>query len=523
MKQSFLLMVMLVLLTTECFSQGVPSNSTSNKTVTLVTSGSGSTKDEATKNALRSAIEQTYGTFVSANTQVVNDELIKDEIITISSGNIIGYDIISTNDISNGVEVTVKAIVSPDKLVSFAKSKGMKTELAGATFAMNIKMKQLNEKNEIIVLQHLETQLTEVLKQGIFDYEIISGEPQKDIEDYLIPLTINIKENQNTKSFFEVLYNTLSALSLSYDEWNNYKRTNYEFYSYDKYLNPISYKEPQYEKNNFHLRTPFRDSFDIERKLLCAILKFNLKDNIGNSFLVNIVENSSSIDHVTSNGARYKWYDFGNFSIEIRSRIPVILKKISYPGSLPNNKRRNTKELPSLFPRLIDFVYNTNNVNKSEPIYTCGITLEYSLEQIEKLNNFSIEPLEDFSKDYYKIFNIKPKIIETLRENKHIGPICSSPDIIPSFPGGASAMLQYISKSMKYPKDAAEQNISGRVLVSFIVNTDGSLSDLKVEDPCFPSLDKEAIRIIKTFPTWIPGKKAGKPVRVKMKVPVSFR
>ena len=184
MKQSFLLMVMLVLLTTECFSQGVPSNSTSNKTVTLVTSGSGSTKDEATKNALRSAIEQTYGTFVSANTQVVNDELIKDEIITISSGNIIGYDIISTNDISNGVEVTVKAIVSPDKLVSFAKSKGMKTELAGATFAMNIKMKQLNEKNEIIVLQHLETQLTEILKQGIFDYEIISGEPQKDIEDY---------------------------------------------------------------------------------------------------------------------------------------------------------------------------------------------------------------------------------------------------------------------------------------------------------------------------------------------------
>ena len=80
-------------------------------TITLVTSGTGDTKEEATKNALRSALEQTYGAFVSSNSQVVNDELVKDEIVSISTGNIVSYDVLSFID-TNPKQVTVSAVVS---------------------------------------------------------------------------------------------------------------------------------------------------------------------------------------------------------------------------------------------------------------------------------------------------------------------------------------------------------------------------------------------------------------------------
>ena len=114
------------------------------RTVTLVVSGEGTTKEEATNNALRSAIEQTFGTFVSANTEVLNDEIIKDQIATVSSGNIESYKVLSSVNAGSMKRVNIQAIVSIGKLISFAKSHGMKAELSGAAFAMNMKMKELN-------------------------------------------------------------------------------------------------------------------------------------------------------------------------------------------------------------------------------------------------------------------------------------------------------------------------------------------------------------------------------------------
>ena len=109
--------------------------------VTLTVSSDGPTKEEATKNALRSAIEQAYGTFVSANTTILNDELVKDEIVTIANGNIKSYDEISSTAMPDGSQfVTLKATVSVSKLISYAQSKGAETEFAGATFGMNVKM-----------------------------------------------------------------------------------------------------------------------------------------------------------------------------------------------------------------------------------------------------------------------------------------------------------------------------------------------------------------------------------------------
>ena len=95
---------------------------------------------------------------------------------------------------------------------------------------------------------------------------------------------------------------------------------------------------------------------------------------------------------------------------------------------------------------------------------------------------------------------------------------------MPEFPGGQQALFKYLSDNIKYPVIAQENGIQGRVICQFTVNKDGSIVDIEVvRSGGDPSLDKEAVRVIKTMPKWKPGKQRGKQVRVKFTVPVSFK
>ena len=94
---------------------------------------------------------------------------------------------------------------------------------------------------------------------------------------------------------------------------------------------------------------------------------------------------------------------------------------------------------------------------------------------------------------------------------------------MPSFPGGDKALLEYLSSNIKYPVVAQENGVQGRVVVSSVVEKDGSITDVKVVRSVDPSLDKEAQRVVKSMPKWIPGKQNGSAVRVKYNVPVSFK
>ena len=93
---------------------------------------------------------------------------------------------------------------------------------------------------------------------------------------------------------------------------------------------------------------------------------------------------------------------------------------------------------------------------------------------------------------------------------------------MPSFPGGKEALVAYIKENVKYPEDCEEACVQGRVVVSFVVEKDGSISDTKVVKSVYPSLDKEALRIVKGMPKWLPGKFGGKSVRVRYSIPVPF-
>ena len=95
---------------------------------------------------------------------------------------------------------------------------------------------------------------------------------------------------------------------------------------------------------------------------------------------------------------------------------------------------------------------------------------------------------------------------------------------MPEFPGGQQALFKYLSENVKYPVIAQENGIQGRVICQFVVNRDGSIVDVEVvRSGGDPSLDKEAIRVIKSMPKWKPGKQRGKAVRVKYTVPVNFK
>jgi len=95
---------------------------------------------------------------------------------------------------------------------------------------------------------------------------------------------------------------------------------------------------------------------------------------------------------------------------------------------------------------------------------------------------------------------------------------------MPEFPGGQQALFRFLSENVKYPVIAQENGIQGRVICQFVVNKDGSIVDVEVaRSGGDPSLDKEAVRVIKSMPKWKPGKQRGKPVRVKYTVPVNFK
>lgn len=100
--------------------------------------------------------------------------------------------------------------------------------------------------------------------------------------------------------------------------------------------------------------------------------------------------------------------------------------------------------------------------------------------------------------------------------------IYTSAEKVPEFPGGNSGFLMYISKNLRYSRDARAVQKQGKVTVIFVVEKDGSVSNVRVLRSLFPSLDAEAIRVVSNSPKWKPGTQNGIPVRVAFSVPITF-
>lgn len=349
-------------------------------TISLVTTGNGDTKEEATKNALRNALEQTYGAFVSSNSQVVNDELVKDEIVSISTGNIISYKELSFVD-SYPKQVTVNAVVSITRLQKYAQNKGMSAELAGNTFAMNLKMEELNIKNQNVALDHLLEQ-TVIMTRNLFDYKIIVGNPQKTTKGVEVPLEIEVVANDNTLAYYDYFHSTLSSLAIEKRIGNavlhegirvDIDQTFFDC-EFDK-QNRIEYVLRRGEESdNTKVHNTF---FYIFNMLGVAVLDFVIVDNLGNiSSFEKKVEDHECSNQLTRDFVSTNKLNGGHLHAcrDEYKRDLVIIGLLDY-------------ECLPVFSWM-----NAARPHKDEKLYKINSYLKYSVEEIGKISKIEIKP-----------------------------------------------------------------------------------------------------------------------------------
>ena len=202
---------------------------TNNKDVTITSSGSGKTLENAKQVALRSATEQAYGAFISSKTEMFNDQVVADQMASVSSGNIKSYEVLNESQLPDGSwGVTLKALVSVDKLTSFVEAKGIAIEIKGGMFALNIKQLSLNELGEVKAVSTLVGLLHEPM-QISFDYIIKSSDPKSldaENKNWEIPLVVTATTNKNMDFCAKYCIKTLAALSLSSEEVTSYQSLN---------------------------------------------------------------------------------------------------------------------------------------------------------------------------------------------------------------------------------------------------------------------------------------------------------
>lgn len=129
--------------------------------------------------------------------------------------------------------------------------------------------------------------------------------------------------------------------------------------------------------------------------------------------------------------------------------------------------------------------------------------------------------IEDMEAEEDMEINIEPIIQEEEEDDEEVFQFFQLEEK-PEFPGGNAALLAYLQKNTHYPQIAKENDIQGTVYVGFVIDKDGSVSDVKILRSVDPYLDEEALRVVRSMPKWKPGKQRGKPVRVQYQVPIKF-
>lgn len=378
--------------------------------VTLVASGDGPTESDAVNNALRSAIEQAYGVFVSANTDILNDELVKDEIVTVSSGNIHSYKKLGIVSLPNGNKsVSVEATVSVSKLIKFAESKGASCEFAGATFGANLKQIKLNQQNAEKAMQHLYITLMN-LGKTIYDYELKVGEPKVEIkkmsqvEAFMyggnppssldcakLKFTVIARANDNYTAFTDLVYNTLRSLSIK--NVSQLQSIGIEYYPLK-----VNY---QYLKNWRQEKSYTFYSDDIAMFSSCDVFIPKLRDILDLSFFSFVIWDS--------NGKKYDFYPKEMYAPFLPGTILEIDYAHSKSGGLypllcVRDRRANYGgPKPNFFPNLSFRKLELRWARRSGPVIFIPHLpvgeiavyyekeLSFPVEELSKISGFTIE------------------------------------------------------------------------------------------------------------------------------------
>ena len=314
------------------FSQG------DNKTVTLVVSGQGKTQYEAKQNALRSAIEQAFGTFISSKTEILNDNLVKDEIVSISNGNIKKYDVVSQIVLPNGnYTITLKAQLSIEKLSSFIENKGYKVVYGGDNYALNLKNIELNKNNETKVISNLESVVSSFLN-NIYSYKIKADEPKFLKNDqYLIKIYTQVVPNDNFEKLINYLTSSLKTLSLNKNEIENLKSYNFPIYK-------IEYIDLDGKKYVFDMRNEFSKDFFVRliEKIENQANKIEITDGVNTlketDYINDLNKKRNWDDYNKNNYSAFECIKAQRINVNIDKPYDLSLIKINQSSILDKEK-----------------------------------------------------------------------------------------------------------------------------------------------------------------------------------------
>ncbi len=383
------------------------------KTVTLTQIGQGKTKDAAKYNALRNAIEKAFGTFISSNTTLLNDELVKDEIVSVSGGNIQNFEILSETQMPDGsFSSVVKATVAIGKLIAFCESKGISVEFKGGLFAANIKLQELNKKNEEAVMGNLYTILNKIVANG-FDYSVDVSEPRKDFfndNNWIVDFSVTAMANKNLESIKEITMNTINNICLSPQDITAYSNQNINKYSFK--INGKDY----YFRSSFstiYLRTIF------EKKIPLASLNFSVSDGINTNDCVAMLPsklnnnaselklqagwpclNHSKQDCGYTSAIKAKYFVLYNSSgTALNNDISDFLASINKSNFQEISNTYCTYDSRFDIPDLDLDQFNSKEVpfkyklssNTLEILYCFSNT--YSIEQLSKVTEYKVQPI----------------------------------------------------------------------------------------------------------------------------------
>ncbi len=299
--------------------------SDSSASIEIVVNGHGKSVEEARSNALRSAIEQAFGTFISSKTEILNDRLLNDEIVSISNGSVQRYEILSEERFTdNSYLSTLRVWVSLENLTNLCVSKGISVEFDGGLFSINIKQQLLNEEAEIKAVENLIFMLHPILLQS-FNYAVQYDSPVSvdgGSTNWLIKYKISSTSNENMKHISIRLSRLLESISLRSHEVEMFKSLNKKYFQLS--LNEVTY----------YLRT--KESLQLISLLISDInlsmRNFVLSDGLNN--ILGIHEIGPPWSSIAINGGRvvsgggctqvYNGYNFiidsgalmGNYVIE---------------------------------------------------------------------------------------------------------------------------------------------------------------------------------------------------------------
>ena len=219
------------------------------KLITIINIGQGKNEEEAKIDALKNSIELIYKNYISPNTEFLNDKKNAEEINKLSNGIIQSYKTFNETQFPNGNwSVSLNAIVSLNKLISFVEAKGIVVEIKGGSFATNIKQQVINEQSEIKMVYEMVGLLHEPM-QTAFDYFIKKSDPKStdaESKNWAIPIVVTANANKNMNFCANFCIKTLTALSLNEKETEDYKSKNKEIYHVNILYNG--------KENNFYLR-----------------------------------------------------------------------------------------------------------------------------------------------------------------------------------------------------------------------------------------------------------------------------